>query len=244
MGIFFLPMLALVSLSGSAWSENIGWVNFSGPGYRATMDGDTGAFGGWAWSDQVGWIKLAGDAGTACAATEGGDCSNAIGANAGEWDGLIRFAGTGYGSSVTGTEETGCRLTGYGWGANVVGWLHMEGAHYGVKLEKCIVPVKPPRTQSLSCSFNAGPKVLISPQRTTRLTWTCEDADSCTILPPLTDKGIISAVSGALTAAPPHTTTYVLKCGNESGQSVEIPKIVTVIKSQLCEVNPADPSCE
>ena len=234
-------MLALVSLSGSAWSENIGWVNFSGPGYHASIDDATGAYGGWAWSDQVGWINLMGDSGRACSATEGGDCSAVVSSNAGEWDGILKFVGASYGAKVVGTVETGCRLSGYAWGSSVIGWLHLEGAKYGVKLDRCIVPTVPPHLQSLSCEFNAGPRVLLFPQRTARLTWSCADADQCRILPTV---GVVSKVSGAVTVTPPRTTVYTLKCGNDSGQSAEIPKTVTVVNSKLCEVNPADPSCQ
>ncbi len=242
MGFFLIPMLALVSLSGSSWSENIGWVNFSGPGYRATIDGETGALGGYAWSDRLGWMKLAGDTGRMCSATEGGDCSNVISSNSGEWDGIVKFKGTNYGAKITGTKETGCTLTGYAWGSNVVGWLHLNGAQYGVALDECIVPTELPHIQSLSCSFNVGPKVLIFPQRTARLTWDCTDADRCRITPA---PGVVTpATGGAVTVRPLRTTPYILKCDNDSGQSVEIEKIVTVVQSRLCEINPADPICE
>ena len=48
-------------LSGLAWGENIGWVNFSTasidrPGAR--YDFASGRFRGFAWGENVGWINL------------------------------------------------------------------------------------------------------------------------------------------------------------------------------------------
>lgn len=241
MGFLFIPLFALVSLSGHAWSENIGWVGFAGPGYQATIDEETGAFGGYAWSENVGWIKLTGDTARVCSATEGGDCSSVISPNSGDWDGIVKLKGATYGPKVVGTVASGCSLAGYAWGSDVVGWLHFNGPTYKVGLAKCILPVEPPHVFDLACSFNAGPKVLISPQKTSRLTWECQDADECRILP--TVGKLADPSRGGVTVTPPRTTIYTLKCGNEGGQSVEIAKTVTVIKSQLCEINPADPSC-
>ena len=242
MGLFFLPVLALVGLNGFAWSENTGWLSFRGPAHQVTIDEETGAYGGYAWSEHVGWVKFTGDRARVCSATEGGDCSNVISSNVSGWDGTIKLAGATYKTEITGTVETGCSLTGYAWGSDVVGWLHMKGAGYGVNLEKCIVPPEPPKTYDLSCSFNAGPRVLVAPQKTARLTWECTDADVCKIAPSV---GTVTPASGGgVTVRPASTTTYTLHCENDGGQSVDISKKVEVVKSQLCEINPADPSCE
>ncbi len=235
------PLLALVSLNGYAWSENIGWIKFSGPSYHVSIDDQTGGFSGYAWSDRVGWIKFLGDRARVCSATAGGDCSNEISENVSGWDGLIKLTGAQYGVRTVGTPDTGCSLSGYGWGSDVVGWVHFNGSGYGVALDRCIVPVLPPRTYDLSCSFSASPRLLIAPQRTARLVWQCQDADVCRIAPTV---GVVSAISGGKTVAPGQTTTYTLACTNEAGQSASIAKTITVIRSQLCEVNPADPSCE
>lgn len=238
---FFIPLFALISLNGHAWSGNIGWVSFHGPGYQATVDEETGAFGGYAWSEHIGWMKLAGDRARFCAATAGGDCSQEIGENSGGWDGIVKLKGANYGVTVSGDETSGCYLSGYAWGSDVVGWLKFAGARYRVGLERCVKPVEPPITYDLSCSFNAGPKVLIAPQRTARLTWECHDADECRILPTV---GVVSPISGGVTVTPLRTTEYILRCGNAAGQSVEIRKTVTVVNSDICEINPADPGCE
>lgn len=237
-----LLIFALVGLNGHAWSENIGWLSFRGPAYQVTINDETGAYGGYAWSEHIGWVKFAGDRGRVCSATEGGDCSNVISNNSSGWDGTIKLAGTTYKTEIVGTPATGCSLTGYAWGSDVVGWLKMKGSNYGVTLDRCIVPPEPPKTYDLSCSFNAGPRVLIAPQKTARLTWACTDADACIISPSV---GTVTPASGGgVTVAPKSTTTYTLHCKNNGGQSVDISKKVEVVKSQLCEINPADPSCE
>src|SRR3989344_5608840 len=242
MGLFFIPVLALVGLNGFAWSENTGWLSFRGPAHQVTIDEETGAYGGYAWSEHVGWVKFAGDRARVCSATEGGDCSNVISSNVSGWDGTIKLSGATYKMEITGTVETGCALTGYAWGSDVVGWLHMRGANYGVNLDRCILPKEPPKTYDLSCSFNAGQRVLVAPQKTARLTWECSDADMCKITPGV---GTVTPASGGgVTVRPASTTTYTLHCENDGGQSVDISKKVEVVKSQLCEINPADPSCE
>ncbi len=241
MGFFFLPVVALIGLNGYAWSENIGWLSFQGPAHQVTINDETGAYGGYAWSSHIGWVKFAGDRARVCSATEGGDCSNVISSNVSGWDGIIKLAGATYKTEITGTAETGCSLTGYAWGSDVVGWLKMKGANYGVNLERCIVPPEPPKTYDLLCSFNAGPRVLVAPQKTARLTWSCNDAERCRI----SGVGTVTPASGGgITVAPKSTTTYTLHCENDGGQSVDISKKVEVVKSQLCEINPADPSCE
>lgn len=238
---FALPLLALVSLNGYAWSENIGWIKFQGPSYQVSIDDQTGAYSGYGWSEHVGWIKFFGGEARVCSATAGGDCSNEISKNVSGWDGLIKLTGTQYGVRVAGSPETGCSLTGYAWGSDVVGWVHMKGPGYQVNVSRCIVPPEPPHIYDLSCSFSVGPRRLIPPQRTARLSWSCRDADQCSITPGI---GTVPAISGGRTVSPAQTTTYTLRCSNAADQSVAIPKTVEVIRGSLCEVNPADPSCE
>lgn len=241
MMFFALPLLALVSLNGYAWSENIGWVKFGGPTYQVSIDDQTGGFSGYGWSERVGWIKFLGDQARVCSATAGGDCSNEISENVSGWDGLIKLTGTNYGVRVSGNSEIGCSLAGYAWGSDVVGWVHMAGSGYGVNLSRCIVPPEPPHTYNLSCSFSAAPRRLIPPQRTAFLTWQCHDADQCSLSSGL---GAVSSSGGGRTVRPAQTTMYTLRCSNAADQSVAISKTVEVITGSLCEVNPADPSCE
>lgn len=52
------------SLSGFAWSDNVGWISFSNtsdgsiPVYSVKVDTTTGAFSGSAWSDNIGWMSF------------------------------------------------------------------------------------------------------------------------------------------------------------------------------------------
>jgi len=48
-----------IALSGYAWSSNIGWISFSGPGYGVTIE-TNGDVTGYAWSSNIGWIKFGG----------------------------------------------------------------------------------------------------------------------------------------------------------------------------------------
>lgn len=45
------------NFSGYAWSSNIGWISFSGPGYGVAKDG-VGLLSGYAWSSNVGWLSF------------------------------------------------------------------------------------------------------------------------------------------------------------------------------------------
>jgi hypothetical protein len=45
-------------LSGYAWGENIGWINFAPPSGGVTIDPTTGEFDGYAWAENVGWIHF------------------------------------------------------------------------------------------------------------------------------------------------------------------------------------------
>ena len=55
------------NLSGYAWGENVGWINF-GSNYppavaaedRPQVDVSTGDFSGFAWGENIGWINLDG----------------------------------------------------------------------------------------------------------------------------------------------------------------------------------------
>jgi hypothetical protein len=94
------------NISGYAWSENIGWIQFGGlssfpvgPGTQSVNSRIVGnAFQGWA---------------RALAYAD---------AQAGGWDGWISLAGTGYGVTVAGTA-----LAGYAWGDDVMGLIfHTE----------------------------------------------------------------------------------------------------------------------
>lgn len=49
----------LGTLTGHAWSENLGWIRFDPVGGGVTIDATTGDFSGRAWGENVGWISFA-----------------------------------------------------------------------------------------------------------------------------------------------------------------------------------------
>lgn len=259
-----MAIVEAAALSGHAWSETIGWLSFGGPFYSASINDTSGNFSGYAWSERIGWIKL-NPAGPypelpfhrarldltsgkvtgwmrACAGAENANCTGDANPNADGWDGWIRM--DGFENSVTqvGNSDSGCHLTGYAWGSSVVGWLKFSNANnYRVRVAPCLVEggeeVIIPK--DLSCTLSAFPRRLVSPQRTSRLTWSCVDADACSIA----GLGPVNNVSGALTVTPPGTTNYVLNCNNNQGQSVNLSTTVTVIRSRICETIPYFPGC-
>lgn len=122
------------SLSGYAWSDNIGWVslncsNDSSCGtssYVISVDPVTGNLSGYAWSDNIGWISANSSDVSGCPTApctpnlQNGVMTGWLRAlaNGGGWDGWISLSGSGYG--VT---QSGAALSGYAWGNVVVGWL-------------------------------------------------------------------------------------------------------------------------
>jgi len=65
------------ALSGYAWSSNIGWISFNGPGYAVALDPNSGALSGYAWSSSIGWIKFGGLATSSMPASAGTTATNA-----------------------------------------------------------------------------------------------------------------------------------------------------------------------
>ena len=45
------------NLSGWAWSETIGWINFNGANYGVNVD-NGGNISGYAWAETIGWISF------------------------------------------------------------------------------------------------------------------------------------------------------------------------------------------
>lgn len=119
-----------ISLSGYAWSDNIGWVSLSGPSYGLVAD-NNGKLSGYAWSDNIGWItsnqsELSGCPSNPCwAKIDGSALTGWLRAlsHGGGWDGWISLSGPGYGVTQNGTT-----LSGYAWGSDVVGWLDFSPA--------------------------------------------------------------------------------------------------------------------
>lgn len=124
------------SLSGYAWSDNIGWISWEGGDYGITVS-PSGVLSGYAWSDNIGWISanssdLAGCPSSPCSAyfNDDGELQGWLRAIAGGtaqsggWDGFISLAGSGYGPE----RQSDGSFAGYAWGSDVVGWLSFNYA--------------------------------------------------------------------------------------------------------------------
>ncbi len=57
--LFFISarIVSAADLSGYAWSENAGWINFAPTGGGVSLNG-SGDLYGYAWGENVGWISF------------------------------------------------------------------------------------------------------------------------------------------------------------------------------------------
>ena len=262
--IISVSLAQAASLSGYAWSENIGWVKFSGANYGVMADAD-GDLSGYAWSENIGWIrfdpvgpypygpsysshynstdnKIKGWA-RACAATaDPRYCGTGNNPEAGGWEGWLRMSGSGYGIEQVGNETTGCFLNGFAWGGMILGWLKFGGHNYQVALDNCLLGGSGPPSPSggiLSCAFTAAPARIFS-GNSAILDWSCENAANCSFAPCI---GCVNSASGSRSVRPSQTTTYTLTCDDSDVQTIELSQTISVIRSTICEVIPWFPGC-
>jgi hypothetical protein len=130
----------LGTLSGYAWSDNLGWISFSGSNYQVSVQSD-GTLAGYAWANpsddtsgtnNIGWIDFnaADTAGCGFGAAKltgtsitGG--ALVVAADNNGWNGCISLSGSGYGVTLssTGSSQSGT-LDGYAWADSTVGgWI-------------------------------------------------------------------------------------------------------------------------
>ena len=125
--------------TGYAWSDTIGWVSLSGPGYGLKI-GDGGAVTGYGWSDNIGWIQAGGLSGFPSGSGTVSDNAKVSGTSitgwlkalaggtsqSGGWDGWISLSGTSptYGLQMA---SDGI-MSGYAWGSDVMGWVDFSAA--------------------------------------------------------------------------------------------------------------------
>lgn len=135
------------TLSGWAWSSNIGWLSFNsadtgagGGPYSVSVDGN-GYFSGYAWSPNIGWISFNQADTSGCAnpsvrasvnMTSGAvtGWAKAIAADNNGWNGCIQLSDSQYftspsGNGVSMNPTTGV-FSGYAWGSTNVGWLQFS----------------------------------------------------------------------------------------------------------------------
>jgi hypothetical protein len=114
-------------LIGYAWSSNIGWIKFGGlSGFPAGGSSDGNAHV--SATNLLGWAR-------ACAGTATGDCST-MNSRTDGWDGWIELSGVNHTlsykdpSTLNNTAALfnvgSGNITGFAWGADVVGWIELN----------------------------------------------------------------------------------------------------------------------
>lgn len=224
---------SLDSLSGFAWSSNIGWISFNctsdgscpgGTGYGVNIDPTTGNFSGYAWSDSIGWISFNQTTGcpeSGCTTQPNMNLSTgavtgwakALTANGSGWDGWIKLAGATPDGNVYGPVLSGGTFVGYSWGSDVIGWMSWSG-----------VVSAPSITASLL--VNGLTSVTIDSGQSATLSWSSTNATSCTTSGTWWPGGTPtsgSASTGVLTS----TQSYQINCSGLSGGPVNS-NLVTV----------------
>lgn len=209
-----------------------GWIHFDGTNYGVTEDATTGTLSGQAWSENVGWISFDESDVNGCpSGTCRGTVDQTTGlvtgwaralAHDASWDGWIHFSSGGnYGSGVVQDTST-CAWSGYAWGGSVLGWIHFtDYSGNGVKATGC--STSPPTSPTVNISadpsgFNNDTGGSIT------LTWTSTDATSCGDITNSNDSSTI-ATGGAtnnstgVTTNVTQTTIYTINCSNAGGST-------------------------
>jgi hypothetical protein len=132
---------SLGCLSGDAWSDNIGWIDFQCSNVTVQND-ETITGAAWAnpsddvaGSNNIGWISFNAADTAACGApaTLTGATitgwAKAISADNNGWDGCISLSGSSpaYGVTLPGGTSISGDLAGNAWGSDVVGWISFNG---------------------------------------------------------------------------------------------------------------------
>lgn len=155
------------SVTGTAWSPNIGWIfmncasqpsaggggNVCGTNNYGVTASAEGVLSGYGWSPNVGWVNFSGvnvlpgvtpgtSVVTGFASFLGGGLFE--GATEDGWDGLLSMSGAGYGVTVAPSGEA----SGYGWGDDVVGWVDFSGVVF-------------PPTETVSLTLYASPASVV-----------------------------------------------------------------------------------
>jgi hypothetical protein len=161
---------------GYAWSENIGWVNFScadrmtigtGVNYGVDINEDTGIFSGYAWSENIGWVSfneadLVGCPSAPCQTKVDLDTGAVTGwarflSHGTNWDGWISLGQSSY-DDVAVNYNLG-EFSGYAWDSGYIGWISLNCADEGAcvaspyKVETSFAPL--PEITDLTNSFQA-----------------------------------------------------------------------------------------
>jgi hypothetical protein len=133
----------LGTLSGWAWSDNLGWISFSGSNYGVVVQAD-GTLAGYAWtnpqdeisgSNNIGWISFNAVDTASCGqvATLSGTSitgwAKVISADSNGWNGCVSLNGTSpsYGMSLPGGASVTGTAEGYLWSDDTIGgWISLN----------------------------------------------------------------------------------------------------------------------
>lgn len=224
------------SLSGFAWSDNIGWISFNctnpggscAPDYGVNIDPSTGNFSGYAWSENIGWISFNPSDVTGCPSAPCSPTINittgavtgwakALSAAGNGWDGWIKLADTtapAYGPILSGTA-----FSGYSWGSDVVGWISWSAVTSTPLISATLlvdsVPVSPGPGGASVTTIDNG--------KSATLTWSSKNTTSCTA-----QNGFNVSYNGTATASSTGVSTgpltsnqsYVMNCLGPNSSSV------------------------
>src|SRR5271168_1989371 len=148
----------LESVSGYAWSSNIGWISFNGSNYGVNYDPSTGDLSGYAWadphddtdnSDNIGWISFNSSDTTGC---PNAPCQAQVTSNGQVvgWakvlsmyneqaanstpdqnsEGWISLSGSASGGGTYGVTYSSSTgsFSGYAYEPSVLGWISLSGS--------------------------------------------------------------------------------------------------------------------
>jgi hypothetical protein len=118
-------------LSGQAWSDNIGWINFSDPNATVIVKSD-GTLSGAAWSDNIGWVDFdANSCGTPhISGTAVTGSAKATVADGNGWDGCISLDTASTPVTLPGGTGASGPFSGQAWSDSVVGWVDFSGVTF------------------------------------------------------------------------------------------------------------------
>lgn len=226
-----------LTVTGMAWSENVGWIQFgSGTGRSAQIvsDGDNWQLTGWARA-----LAPVGDA------------------QAGGWDGWISLDGADYG--ITFNQNGNTVGTPYAWGDDVMGWLDFTNiqvnalscsntntcdgdelvtndlfcsevsrttCEFGCDSGACIA--------GIAGSLDARPPVVRS-GRTVRLVWDAPTASSCELNSTESGHGTQSGLSnvGEVESQPitNNEVTFTLSCDGVEVDTTTVRRLPNIYES-------------
>ncbi|MBI2627925.1 MAG: hypothetical protein HYW71_00605 [Candidatus Niyogibacteria bacterium] len=231
-----------VSLSGYAWSDNIGWISFNcannnsciTSNYKVEID-SAGYFKGYAWSDNIGWIgfepgDVSGCPSGSCRAIfnpETGDISgwarviscryNPDPTACGGWDGWVSLSGSNPDYGVSVDLATG-KFEGFAWSDSPVGWINFGASSMGGGVYmKTGAPFVELRANGSIDSIN------ISAGGEATLTWERENVtlESCLKTSVPLDQNwnnLDLASNNSYVVFPNQTVTYTLTCVGGEGE--------------------------